>query len=92
MTEPSAPVFYNSSNLNSKIEIGEPVQWWCYAHGIPSPTIFWYKVSNIAENRIIVYSLYGAVGTNLFYFRTINHYVSINMIKGCYCKIIIKHF
>lgn len=52
LTDARAPVFYNASNSNSEIDTGESVQWWCYANGVPSPTISWYKVSNIHREPI----------------------------------------
>lgn len=46
-TDLGVPIIYNSSNSSSLSRLGDSVQWWCYAHGVPPPKIVWLKVSII---------------------------------------------
>lgn len=41
---------YEASNSsNWKLTTGKPLQWGCFAHGMPPPTVTWFKVITIVE-------------------------------------------
>lgn len=47
ITDTQIPEIYDSSSINSNVTTGKPVQLKCYVHGMPPPTVTWFKVSNV---------------------------------------------